>query len=217
MRWLALAIVAASLTPSAVSAFELPFVFRDDFENGADHWSPTDPNAWKVVAGDAGHVYQLSQASKYKPPHRSPYNIALLRDVYLSDFTLDAKVHSTSREYNHRDLCLVFGYVDPAHFYYVHFGKKADDHANQIFIVDGADRKKISTETTSGTPWTNDWHKVRVVRKADGPIEVYFDDLEKPAMRANDATFKQGRIGVGSFDDTGEFDDVIVHGRSLKP
>ena len=61
--------------------------------------------------------------------------------------------------------CIVFGYQDPAHFYYVHLGKKADDHANQIFIVNGADRKKISLTSTSGTNWDDKWHTVRVVRK----------------------------------------------------
>ena len=82
-------------------------------------------------------------------------------------------------------MCLFFGYQDPAHFYYVHLGKKTDDHANQIFIVNGADRKKISTKTTDGTNWNDDWHSVKIVRKvADGSIEVYFDDMKTPVMTA---------------------------------
>lgn len=193
-------------------------VFRDDFENGADHWRPTDEDAWRVAATPEGKVYELFKSSNYKPPYRSPLNFALLRDVYLGDFVLEAKIKSTARDYDHRDLCLVFGYVDPAHFYYVHFGKKADDHANQVFIVNDAARKKISTESTPGTAWTNDWHQVKLVRKIeDGAIEVYFDDLEKPVMRANDKTFVKGRIGIGSFDDTGQFDDIRIHGKLLAP
>lgn len=71
-----------------------------------------------------------------------------MKDLSVGDFVLDTKMLSTIKDYNHRDLCLFFGYQDPAHFYYVHLGKKTDDHANQIFIVDGSDRKKISTMTT---------------------------------------------------------------------
>jgi hypothetical protein len=192
--------------------------FRDDFENGADHWEPTDPGAWQVAETPQGRVYRQFKASNYKPPHRSPHNISLLRDVYLGDFVLEARLKSTARDYGHRDMCLFFGWRDPAHFYYVHLGKQADDHANQIFIVNGADRKKISTLTSSGTNWTDDWHRVKLVRRAsEGTIEVYFDDMEKPVMKADDKTFVTGRVGVGSFDDTGEWDDVRIEGPLLKP
>jgi hypothetical protein len=127
----------------------LPLVFEEDFENGAERWEPTDANAWMIQETDKGHVYsQFEKRSKYEPPHRSPYNISLLKDFHVGDFVLDADVLSTHEDYGHRDACLVFGYQDPAHFYYVHLGKKTDDHANQIFIVNEAPRTKISTKTT---------------------------------------------------------------------
>ena len=97
--------------------------------------------------------------------------------------------------------------------YYVHFGQKTDDHANQIFIVNNEPRTKISTKTTEGTPWDNEWHHARIVKKVDtGEISVFFDDMEHPAMTAVDKTFTSGKIGIGSFDDTGRFDDVLVYG-----
>ena len=36
---------------------------------------------------------------------------------------------------------------------------------------------------------------------ADGTIEIYFDDMKKPLMTANDKTFAWGQIGLGTFDD----------------
>ena len=96
-------------------------------------------------------------------------------------------------------MCLFFGFQDPAHLYYVHLGKKTDDHANQIFIVNNEPRKKISTTMTAGTAWTDDWHHARVVRKVDtGTIQVFFDDIEKPVMTATDKTFAWGQIGIGT-------------------
>ncbi len=35
---------------------------------------------------------------------------------------------------------------------------------------------KISTKTTPGTNWNDDWHNVKVVHIVDGTIEVYFGD-----------------------------------------
>lgn len=189
--------------------------FFDDFERGhSDKWEPTDPTAWKVKRTEGGQVFsQHKKNSNYKPPHRAPFNMALVKEMTVGDVQIDAKVLSTNPDYGHRDVCLFFGYQDPGHLYYVHLGKKADDHANQIFIVNGADRKKISLTSTEGTNWDDNWHNVRVVRKVgDGTIEVYFDDMQKPVMTAKDTTFTWGRVGVGSFDDTSDWDDVKIEG-----
>lgn len=203
---------------STIEAFaadsELPVVVQENFEKGAEQWQPFDGKQWKVKEVDGGHVYsQFEKKSTYKPPHRSPLNIALLKDVVVGDLVLTAKVKSTHPDYGHRDACVVFGYQDSAHFYYVHLGAKTDDHANQIFIVNDAPRVKISTKTTPGTKWTDDWHTVKVVRKvADGTIEIYYDDMENPCMTASDKTLAAGQIGIGSFDDTADWDDVVVRG-----
>ena len=67
------------------------------------------------------------------------------------------KLQSTIKDYDHRDMCLFFGFQDPAHLYYVHFGKKADEHANQIFIPwNDEPPQKISTTSTAGTAWDDD-------------------------------------------------------------
>jgi quinoprotein glucose dehydrogenase len=200
------------------SASELPVVYREDFESGADHWQPLDANQWQVKKTDGGQVFsQFEKKSAYKPPHRSPTNVALLKDIVVGDLELTAKVRSTHPDYGHRDAVVVFGYQDPAHFYYVHLGKQADDHANQIFIVNGAARKKISLTSTTGTNWDDEWHTVRVSRNAgDGTIAICFDDMKSPVMMAKDSTFLSGQIGVGTFDDTSDWDDVVVRGANAE-
>jgi len=188
---------------------------NEDFESGADNWKPTDPTVWKVTKIGGRTVYsQHKKKSSYKPPHRSPYHISLLRDVVVSDFTLDVEVLSTHPDYGHRDACLFFGYQDPAHFYYVHLGKKTDPNSNQIMIVNDAPRTKISTKTTPGTNWDDKWHSVRIIRKVeDGTIEIYFDDMDTPALTAKDDTFKWGQIGLGTFDDTTAWDNLKLEGK----
>jgi len=196
-----------------VPAAELPLVYQDNFDNGAERWLPTDATAWKIIDGPQGKVYSHFKQSAYKPPHRSPLNFSLIKDVNVSDFVFETKLLSTKPDYNHRSLCLFFGYQDPAHFYYVHLGKKMDDHANQIFIVNDAPRIKISTKTTDGTNWDEKWHQVKIVRDTgSGKIEVYFDDMQSPVMTASDKTFTWGQVGIGSFDDIGDWDDVKLSG-----
>jgi hypothetical protein len=214
-------LLAASLAAICLVApvrAELPIVVNEDFEGGSGRWRPTDEHAWKITETPSGKVYSLFKQSEYKPPYRSPVNIALLDDVSVGDFVLECRLQSTVKDYAHRSMVVVFGYQNPAHFYYVHFGKRTDDHANQIFIVDGAARLKISTKTTPGTAWDDAWHQVKIVRSvSDGKIDVFFDDLENPVMTAVDKTFAWGRIGVGAFDDLGNIDDVVLRGQIVKP
>jgi len=217
LRSFVLAAVLA-IVCSSLFAADLPLVLQETFDGGAERWKPTDPASWKISKTPEGSVYSLHKDSKYDPPHRSPVNIALLEDVAVSDFVLTCRVQSTVQDYGHRSMVLVFGYQDPAHFYYVHFGKQTDDHANQIFIVNDAPRVKISTKTTPGTPWDDAWHRVKIVRTvADGRIDVYFDDFDEPVMTAVDKTFRWGRIGIGAFDDLGNFDDIELRGTKVEP
>ncbi|QDU58200.1 hypothetical protein [Aeoliella mucimassa] len=195
-------------------AKELETVAKDDFETNSKQWEFLDSDSWQyTVVNDRGILSQYVRESDYKPPHRSPLHVALLKEHAVSDFELTVSVRSTVEEYPHRDACLFFGYVDSAHFYYVHLGKLGDPHCNQIFIVNGADRKAISVTTTEGTPWDDEWHRVKIVRDVEsGKIEIYFDDFKTPAMTAEDTTFKAGRVGVGSFDDCADWDDFELRG-----
>jgi hypothetical protein len=223
-RWLLLLpllvlVLAGADEPKPPAAGEWPLVLEADFERGdLSGWDFTDPAAWTITDQEGNHVLDQIRGSQYQPSVRSPLNIALARGVDVGDFVLDLKVQSTGRDYGHRDLCLFFGHQDPSHFYYVHLGKQADPNAHSIFLVNGAARVSIAEDRTQGTPWTDDWHHVRLVRATKtGLIRVFFDDMDTPVMTAHDATFRHGRLGVGSFDDTGRFDAIRVWGTKARP
>jgi hypothetical protein len=199
---------------------ELPLLVKEDFERGMARWWTSDPDAaasvWKIIeTGPPGNrALRVTGQSKYQPPHRSPHSIALLKDVVVTDFELRVRVQNTNAAAGpHRDLCIFWGYQDPAHFYYVHLGAKADPHACQIFIVNDAPRTMITEKQARGTPWTDGWHTIKVIRRvADGTMKVYFDDMQIPLMTARDKTFTWGQVGIGTFDDHGNFDDIVLRG-----
>lgn len=221
-RLLSLGLITFSwLTCSLASAKDYPLLVEEDFEQGADRWITSDPAGaapvWSVVAdpsNGANRILRVAGPGAYKPPHRSPFAKALLKDVVVADFELTCRLQNTNAKAGaHRDLCLFWGYQGPGHFYYVHLGAKPDPHSCQIFIVNGSDRTKITVDGSSGTPWTDDWHTARVVRRvADGTMEVYFDDMDTPALTAKDTTFTWGQVGIGTFDDHGNFDDITLRG-----
>lgn len=202
----------------------LPVIVSDDFENDMDRWQTTDPDpadsVWEIIEaptqpGQTGnHVLRVTGASKYEPPYRSPLSIAWLKDVKVGEFEITARVQNTNPSGgNHRDLCVFWGRQSPSEFYYVHLGAKPDPHACQIFIVNNDKRTMITKDQAEGTPWTDGWHNIKVTRDADGNMKAYFDDMTTPLMTAQDTTFGAGQIGIGTFDDSGNFDNFVLRGK----
>jgi hypothetical protein len=227
----ALALVLG-LTLSAAPAWsaELPVVHEDDFENGMDDWQPfgdvhqEPPFAVVEVKGPSGETTKVLRAkgnSKYEPPFRSPPNVALLKGIVVGDLEITAKVQSTNPGAGpHRDMCVIWGYQDPSHFYYVHFGavNTPDTNSCQVFIVNDAARAPITVKQSTGTPWNDGWIDVKVTRNVEtGETNVYFDDMDKPLMTAKDTTFQWGQVGLGTFDDNGNWDDFVLRGKKVEP
>lgn len=201
---------------------ERPFAFESDFSQATslEGWFATEPTMWKLVDSKSaqGQALQLSGQSKtYKPPFRSPFSILLLKDHILGDFTLTAKVKTLQTSRGHRDLCIFWGWQDPANFYYAHFGEKKDPNSSQVFIVNDNPRTPITKKNVGGIPWQEDhWHEVKVVRDVSkGTIDIYFDDMETPVKSALDKTFRWGLVGLGSFDDLGLWDDIKIDGVAI--
>ena len=172
----------------------------------------SDPEAWRLSVFDTTPVLELFRGSKYRYKVNSPQSIALLATRKFGDFVLECELRQTSREYGHRDFCVFFGFQDPGHYYYAHFATKTDPKANQIFVVDEEPFTKISTKTNAGNAWGDSWHKVRIERKG-ATIKVFFDDMSKPVMLAEDKRFGAGYIGFGSYNDTG----MVANARVWSP
>ena len=192
----------------------LPVVFEEDFEKGRDRWETTDDTTWEHKKIDGNHVMGIkSRQNNYKPKYRSPFHIALIKGVQLSDFELTFDVKSTKDTGGHRDCCVFFCHQNANQFYYCHLGAKPDPRSGQIMVVNNAARAPL-TKNEKATPWSDSWHKVKVTRDAaTGKIAVFFDDMTKPHLSVVDKTFGKGRIGIGSFDDMNDFDNIVLKGK----
>ena len=184
-----------------------------DFEDGsAAGWTPDDPSHWRVVADDGSKIYEL-RAPGAPGPVRAPTSLSLLagRDVSAFEFTGRLRCH-TDPSTPVRDMCVIFHYQDPTHFCYVHFAGTSDEVHNIIGLVDGADRVKINAEPAGQSVFRltdRAWHRFKVTCDAKtGEVRAYLDDMAVPILTARDTALGHGLIGVGSFDDTGAFDDL---------
>jgi hypothetical protein len=164
----------------------------------------SDPDRWRWCDRDASPALELLGGSRYVPPFRSPAGIALVADLEVADFDLEVELLQTGRDYAHRDLCVFFGWQSPQRFYYVHLAPAPDANAHNVFRVADAPRTSLAPVAARGVEWGSTWHHVRVERRAAaGTIRVFWDHGTAPILEATCTAFDWGRIGVGSFDDSG--------------
>jgi hypothetical protein len=117
-------------------------------------------------------------------------------------------------------MVMIWNFVSPSQFYYSHVSTAHDGVAHNILIVNNADRTSISDTFSQGFDWGQDvWKKLRVVRDAQsGAMSVF--DLDMPAtaiLTANDTTFTDGYLGVGSFDNSGQVRNIKVWAAASTP
>ena len=199
----------------------LPLLMTSDFESGqADGWAPNDPAHWRVVADGGSMIYELT-ASGEPGPVRAPASVSVWTGHDASSFEFTGRLRCDADAASPvRDMCVIFHYRDPAHFYYVHFAGSSDAVHNIIGIVDGADRVKINAEPAGASTFRladRAWHAVKVTCDArTGDIRADLDDMTSPVLTARDNRIGHGLVGVGSFDDTGAFDDLTFLGIARK-
>lgn len=211
-----LAALALATLALATSCSSLPVVATEDFATDASlqRFECTDATAWRWVDVDGRGALDLHQQSAYVPPHRSPLNLALLRDVTVGDFELEVDAWQTGREYPHRDLVFVFGHRDAAHFCYAHLASAADGSAHHLQLVDGADRTPRTLQRTQGVAWGSGWKHVRIERVGTR-VRVWFDRAPEPVLEGELPPWP-GRVGLGSFDDTGRFTGLVLRGTTAQ-
>ncbi len=194
-----------------------PLLSSSDFEDGkASGWQPHPPGNWQVIQLGDSMVYALTSPGEMGKV-RAPTAWSLLARHDVASFVFEGRLKCDADPANDkRDLCIFFHFQDPTHFYYVHFSASSDDVHNIIGLVNGADRVKINEEPAGQSIFRltdKEWHLFKVVCDAPtGRIQAYLDDLNKPILIAVDRTLTNGLVGVGSFDDTGFFDDLKLWG-----
>ena len=190
--------------PAYSDARKASLSIQDDFNAGSlNAWELPFSEDWEILR-EGGLPYLHMKRSRPPGVPRRPLQFARLKEVKAGSFTLNVKVRRAGGS-----MIIVFNYVDTLHFYYVHLSKDPGTQIavhNGIFIVDGGDRRRIAGLDASAALPDRSWHDVRIVRNvSSGSIQVFLDKQTTPRFSVIDHTFTGGQVGVGSFDETGDF------------
>lgn len=183
---------------------------RDNFDSAnLNAWAVPFPEDWQILSEGSLHYLHMLRSRPPGVPRR-PLQFARLKNVNVGSFVLDVKVRRAGGS-----MIVVFNYADTLHFYYVHLSENPGTQIavhNGIFIVNGAPRKRIAGLDAAPALPDRSWHDVRIVRDVhSGSIKIFLDKQTKPRFSVIDRTFRCGQVGLGSFDETGDFAQFRLH------
>ncbi len=193
--------LAVDFEDKDLSAWSLP---------SPDHWTIASEGASEGASESGNRFLRLWKPGLIGEPRR-PLTYALRQDLCVSDFDLRVKVRRAGKS-----MLITFGYQDTLHFYYAHLSADSGEHQvhNGLFKVDGGERFRIAGQGSPPALPDLKWQQIRVVRNAaSGLMELWVGQDSKPRFRHIDGAFRFGRIGLGSFNETGDFDDLVLTGR----
>lgn len=182
----------------------------DTIEAFGRKWTVPAASDWNVAQEDGAEVLYLAKARGPLPGPRRPIQFALAPPDALNytRMTLDADVKPLGRS-----VLIVFAYRDEGHFDYVHLSTDVSIPVhNGVFHVYGGERVRISAEEGAPAfPQSGRWYHVTVTHDAvTRTVTATVDGRPVPALRAVDLSLGPGKIGFGSFDETGAFKNVRV-------
>ena len=187
---------------------------QHNFNASLKAWEMPFPEDWEILRQGDLHYLHMKRPRDPGVPRR-PLQFALLKGVKAGSFTLDVNVRRAGHS-----MIIVFNYVDTLHFYYVHLsenpGTQISVH-NGIFLVNGGPRYRIAGLHAAPALPDRSWHSVRIVRDVrTGSIQIFLDRQFQPRFSAIDHTFTCGQVGLGSFDETGDFARFRLHSKDAQ-
>ena len=192
--------VSDAVTPTPAAAGTGQRVISEDFETSAGGVAPVTGGTWGVASGR----YVLSAPADGGPAVPNA-NLAVDDTVVAGDFTLTASAATTATDSPFNDFSVVFGYRDPADYWFASFSESNDGNTSGIFRVAGDVRTELAdirTPIVAGT-----LYPVRIERQG-GSIRVFRSGEQVASV--TDPTLRDGRVGFGSRNDGGTFDDLVV-------
>jgi hypothetical protein len=174
-------------------------VISEDFSAANSRFTTVSGGTWAVAGG------QLTLTSAAPPVGQSLGNIRVHTTAVTGDFeyTVDASVPASAELWD--DFAVVFNYRDSSNYYFASFNESNDANTHGILKYENGVLTQLADfggAITAGTVYN-----LKVVRTGSR-IQVYRNGFLE--AQVTDASFTGGRVGVGTKNNAGTFDNLTV-------
>lgn len=201
-----------------IIALALPAAAEETIQAFGLRWNVPILADWKIEKTDGIETLKLLVPRPSTAPRR-PTQFALADTADYATVTVEAEMKKEPKQLRSRrnSLIIVYAWRDKDHFNYAHLSDdngRHSPHHNGIFHVFGGERVRISSTEGPDTLTAEKWYKVKLVHDgATGKVQVWVDGETSPSFVACDLSLRAGKVGLGSFFDTGEFRNVRIQGK----
>ena len=185
----------------------------DSIEAFGQKWTVQSASDWAV----APNLLQLKVSAE--PPAgqpRRPTKFALLESKPYTKVTIEGEIKR-----NARSVIFVYAWQDDSHYNYAHISSDnavAQNVHNGMFHIFGGERARISPLDGPASLPSQDWTPVKVVFDGtSGHCYVEVNGKRNPSLDAVDLSLRWGRVGMGSFNETGDFRNIRITGETREP
>lgn len=180
-------------------------LFQDNFENRSSaDWQPLNASNWQVALDQGDYAYYLNNTSYTLPGDNQLGEYSLISTITRLNFVFECDLRTPETGNASADLGIIFAYRDAQNYYNMVFNRSAS--YTELSVV----KKGLGTSIASyPSPLLQDaaYHHVKIERL--GPnIKVYYDGTK--IIDINDDSFMTGQLGVGSRNDAGYFDNIVI-------
>jgi hypothetical protein len=186
-----------------------PATAADSLDAFGQRWNVPNAADWEKGQEEGREVLHLRVA---RPPQadavRRPAQHALLEQPACGKFQLEVDVRRDAAKDNSA-VIIVYAWQSPLRFNYVHLCQESalqQPRHNGVFHVLDGERVRISPIEGAGALPDGAWRHVQISwNGATGRVETRVDGRVHPSLRAADLSLTSGRVGLGSFFNTGSF------------
>lgn len=174
-------------------------------------WTVQNAADWKIEDGPV--LKLIASANPIPGQPRRPQKFAVAETAPFRKVTVEAEIRPGGRS-----LIIVYSWQDETHYNYAHISSdtavKQNVH-NGMFHVFGGERVRISALDGPQSFTTQEWTPVKLVFDGDtGRCYVEVNGKRNPSLEAVDLSLRHGRVGLGSFNELGEFRRVRISGQT---
>lgn len=171
---------------------------------------PTAKGQWLISKdGNPGKALKYIGETETSGHDIKPVVLAFVNESLFNHFVLEADVEQCGRDYQCRDFCIVFDYVDENNYRFVHLASVTGELCHGVFEIKNGQLTLLTPEAEDPVIWgVKEWFGLRLERLPETNSLRFF--MNQQLLWEISNLEGSGRIGFGGPDGAAKIDNLKI-------
>jgi hypothetical protein len=160
--------------------------------------------------GKPGTTLKFIGKTQSETTNIKPITKAFIKGMGFNKFVFEASIEQCGRDYENRDVSIIFNFLDNNNYHFVHLASVAGEMSHGIFEVKDSVLTLLTTPSEEPLIWgVKQWFQVRLEQGIEpGVLMVFLNN--NLLWKLNDVAEVAGRIGFGAPDGEAKIDNLKI-------